>query len=374
MFSRLPPGRKAIDAAESKRPELPASPPRQAGLWNFLTWSFFLSQALAAEMFLGGAAQAAADDAGRGSTHAPGASAANLPAQVLAGVNTAQGEDVSTAVHGAAGPGAASLDPLQKGLAQGERGHVAEAAAGIEGGAGGSYDIASSAVVGRSSPAGDSDPVQAAVGELPEGPISPLLPDLPETVLDPVVATVTDTLGSVLGIVTSVVGSVGDIVGHVLAPVVEPLDALLDNSLAPVAGVVEQIAAPVAGAVNLAEAGLPEVADVVAPFANVADLLGIVASPGSIVLPEVALPGAAQADDLFADGSHTPYNLALNAAQAIPAAVPLLVAPIADKIFGGSDGSEPAHDDQQGALPQDGILHHVLDELNLRGLNDGLGL
>ena len=38
--------------------DLPGTQQREKGLWNFLTWSFFISQIMVAEQFLGSAAKA----------------------------------------------------------------------------------------------------------------------------------------------------------------------------------------------------------------------------------------------------------------------------------------------------------------------------
>jgi hypothetical protein len=54
--------REAKPAARRDRPERDAggaTPHRERGLWSFLTWSFFLSQLLAAQQLIGAAANSA---------------------------------------------------------------------------------------------------------------------------------------------------------------------------------------------------------------------------------------------------------------------------------------------------------------------------
>src|SRR5713226_7477726 len=59
---RTPLGRKRAIGPPRNRPDMPTPlPTRQQGLWNFLTWSFFISQVLAAESFAGSSAHAASD-------------------------------------------------------------------------------------------------------------------------------------------------------------------------------------------------------------------------------------------------------------------------------------------------------------------------
>ena len=197
-------------------------------------------------------------------------------------------------------------------------------------------------------------PLVGSVGDVVE-----LLGDTLEHTLTPVVGAVSDVVGDVIG-------SLDEVVGDALAPLLGgdgPLAALHLLGPSPTQD------GPVSEAAGAAVESLDAI---VAPLAQVADTLGLVSSPGSIVLPEAPALSAQNLDDLFSKGAHTAYNLAINAVPAVPAALAmasdlvdgLLAQPVLDS---GSD-------DHGTVQPQHGFLQHALEELHLRGFNDGIAL
>ena len=391
--------RKDADAVDRDCPEMPNAATRQRQLWNFLTWSFFLSQVLAAEAFMGSAAHAGGE--GEDSRTSTAASDTPMPgvALSLAGVD-------SPASESALAPQGNSelvtvLDRNFEALPDGWHEGVVQAAESVP--------SAAMTAGGMASAAGDgAEPSSGAMPDAPSGAALENPADGLGGLLGDTLAPVLGTVGGVLGTVESLVdhllsplaGSVGDVVEllgdtleHTLTPVVSTVSDVVGDVIGSLDGVVGDTLAPLLGvglgplaalellgpsslqgepASQAAGVALDSLDAIVAPLAQVADMLGVVSSPGSIVLPEAPALAAQNADDLFSKGAHTAYNLAINS---VPVAQAALAA--ADDLLDGLSALpvlDPGSDGHGTPHSQHGVTQHALEELHLRGFNEGIAL
>jgi hypothetical protein len=103
--------------------------------------------------------------------------------------------------------------------------------------------------------------------------------------------------------------------------------------------------------------------------ADVAGAQDIVASGGSIVLPELPPIGTLRVDDLFSGGSYTQYNLALGAGTSVANSHGTgHSASTIDILLGDQHSDSGSHEHHHGASA---IVPSALEELHLRGI-DGL--
>jgi hypothetical protein len=198
-------------AAAVKRP----AHQREKGLWNFLTWSFFISQIVAAHHLTSSSAHAAeaTDDKGSADTALDVAAGPDA----LAALAFLDPADLQQAIAMAAksinaGQVATGLDGLlgvethadEEGASVGARTAVPDEEP--------TPQVASAAAVGGDSPGGESDATGAMAG----------------TVIGPVVGEVLDLLDPILDPVITIVGDVAGV-----------LDPVVDGVVAPVLGAVE---------------------------------------------------------------------------------------------------------------------------------------
>jgi hypothetical protein len=267
---------------------------RERGLWSFLTWSFFLSQILAAQQFIGSAANAAeatGDSPASGDTSSVHTLIGSEP-----GPNNGEGQAVeeqgpaaeqSSPPSGLTGEAlhlplgadlqhalGLSLEPIDKLAHTGanfaalpEVTTIAAAAPTIGGGdtgdTGGSPDLIIPPVLETILP-----PVLDAVGDVVDT-LNPLV----EQTVSPVVATVGDLVETLNPLIESVAAPALGTVGEV-AQTLEP--------------VIDQIVSPVAATVGeLAGALSPTIESVAAP---VLDSVGDVARSLDSVIGQVAAP------------------------------------------------------------------------------------
>jgi hypothetical protein len=282
-------------AAAVKRP----AHQREKGLWNFLTWSFFISQIVAAHHLTSSSAHAAeaADDKGSADTALDVAAGPDA----LAALAFLDPADLQQAIAMAAksinaGQVATGLDGLlgvethadEEGASVGARTAVPDEEP--------TPQVASAAAVGGDSPGGESDATGAMAGTV-IGPVVGEVLDLLDPILDPVITIV----GDVAGVLDPVVdGVVAPVLGAVEG-LVDALDPLLDGLVAPVAGlagglvealepVLEGVVAPVAGLVETLE---PVLDGIVAPIAGLAGGVAEVLEPvlEGVVAPVAGLAG-----------------------------------------------------------------------------------
>jgi hypothetical protein len=282
-------------AAAVKRP----AHQREKGLWNFLTWSFFISQIVAAHHLTSSSAHAAeaTDDKGSADTALDVAAGPDA----LAALAFLDPADLQQAIAMAAksinaGQVATGLDGLlgvethadEEGASVGARTAVPDEEP--------TPQVASAAAVGGDSPGGESDATGAMAGTV-IGPVVGEVLDLLDPILDPVITIV----GDVAGVLDPVVdGVVAPVLGAVEG-LVDALDPLLDGLVAPVAGlagglvealepVLEGVVAPVAGLVETLE---PVLDGIVAPIAGLAGGVAEVLEPvlEGVVAPVASLTG-----------------------------------------------------------------------------------
>ena len=397
---------------------------KEGGLWNFLTWAFFVSQALAADQFIGAAAAAATDGdsqarKGDGSDDVTknsglgqltSGSRTNAGEEPTAAARQSHAADANAAPDGADGlSNYADLPELNRfGRAPAEQSSVGavqqaafeEPASNGPGGDSGSTPLPGA---GGHGPLPDIDlgPIFNPGGLLPgigDG-LSEVIDSLANNAVLPLTDTVADLVqtltGTIDGAMKPLTGVVDDLAGSI--------DGLLDNAVAPLTGALETIvegtvgeaAAPLAGTIDEVVETLGSTIGSAAPALTglVDGLTGglggqgednggpfqdAVGSSGQIVfkaLPAVAdLGGDLGLDSLFSGGRYTDYNLALRA-DATDSASSQGVgstggsSTLLDHLLPG--GNDPGHhldDDQMRNVG----LPSVLDEIALRGLGDGI--
>ena len=332
--------RKSEDRGLTRRTLVHAPPHKERALWNFLTWSFFIAQVLAAEQFIG--AQAKAADALDLKASDPNAATAVAPLEALASDGTAAAAADDTRSN----PGVSALDdmfaqPLKLGQFDGSV--IDLDAMAVERAESSSQSIV---VTGY----GAAGPETSAPGDLvPDAHIDvgTGLLDLLDDTTGPLLNTVEDIVASLTGLVGAITDPLLGTVGNL----VQSLDNVVHDVLAPVTVLVENLTQPLD--------------DVLSLPGSVHDVL---ASAGHLAFPVLELAGL---DDLFNNGRYTDYNIALQSngsasatASGDPDSTPS--DPIAD--MAGKAVEAIAH-------PLDAAAKHVtniLDDLALRGLGDGI--
>jgi hypothetical protein len=391
------------DTEDSRRPLAHVPPHKERALWNFLTWSFFLAQILAADQLVNGQANAAGDLDLPASDAAAEAAALRLdglmpdadtgnavPDDVGASRSAGQADDgvaVSMQAGRADGPGII-LDAIPEAQSQGSAeveivsgGHVPSASAQIPA-EDATPSIANDIHGGLLDVVNDTvDPLLDTVENLGEvlddivgGIVAPLIGTLGDTVesaVDPLLNTVEVVVSSLdesLGAVTApLLGTLGDAVPDVVAAITGGLDDVVENPIQ-----------PLEGAVELAMKGLAALAPAAAASLEATDAIGdVLASAGELTFPIVETVGL---DDLFIGSRYTDYNLALQAklplapaTESSDAAVSSSNPPV-DVLAALSDvGDTELLDNVKDGLHLPHIaIPGVLDDAALRGLGDGI--
>jgi hypothetical protein len=344
-------------------------PHKERALWNFLTWSFFIAQVLAAEQFVGAQAKAAENMDLRSSD--PSAALAPVKPE-LASVDSTAGtpDDIRPSLGG-------SLDDLSfQSLKLGQfGGSVVDldsvAVARVE-------DLSQSIFVAgynaeaASSSNGDTLLPDTVVDvDLPDilGVIGDATGPLLDTVED-IVATLTDIVG---GITDPLLDAVGSVV-HAVDDVLEPVTDLVADITQPLGDVVQDALDPVTDAVAaLAEPLGDVVHDVIKPVTALPgitdDLAGttqdVLASAGALTLPVLQLAGL---DDLYDNGRYTDYGIEVHAdvttsTAAIAGSAASAVGTVTETVDNVIDtATRPLEDAGRH-------LAHVLDDLGSGGLD-----
>lgn len=372
------------------------SPRREKGLWNFLTWSFFLSLVMSSEAFANASAQAAQNDATVAEPHNAGDAGANAanPARLLdtpaAGEDGAkQALDAQNAKEGQLAQAQAGEHSQFEGLDRLEVDHSR----------GGEHTSAAGAPAGTHSAdgaptdSGSAGHGPVVVGEEPgsgglhvDVPLHDIITDvgnLVSNVGDGLTGLVGGVVGSVTGTLHGVVGSLDDIVEHTISPLLETASGvthLLDNVLG---GAASELAGAAGNAVSHLTEPLGQVAtpvlnlvgDVVHDLTGAqGDSQGLLGSAGSIVVQPVAAVGHL-VDDLFQGGRYSDYNMELQASGDVAgnhvdtSAKVSGAASFVTSLISG-DASDDHHGSEHSA-PQQMTLPSVLDELGSR-LHDGI--
>jgi hypothetical protein len=343
----------------SQRTLVQMPPHKERALWNFLTWSFFIAQVLAAEQFLGAQAKAAEDL----TLHPPDPAAA---AALSAGLLAAADATGNATEDPRSSPGT-SLDdvfasPLELGQFDGSVIDLDRLSAERTDGSTQSISVAGYAAAGAAATA-TGDPGQDAVE------VGPDLLDLFEDAAGPLLQTVEDvvaTLDGILGAITDpLLGTAGNLV-HALGGTVH-------DALAPVTALVDDLTQPVNDILALPSKLLDDTDFPIAPLLGAtvdlaASAHDVLASAGHLAFPALKLTAL---DDLFTDGRYTEYNIELQAgatASAAPSGSPSSASsdPVADVVDKVADVVTHPLDDLGKHVS------HILDDLALRGLGDGI--
>jgi len=403
----------------------------EGGLWNFLTWAFFISQTLGGDQFIGAAAAATAegDPQGRksdGSDDVTKNSGLGHPT----GTRTDAGEEAPGAVgqsHAtnsndpADGPDSLSKYADLPELSAVGRAPAEQSSAGAVQQA--AYEeFAANGPDGGGSTLADNLPRPGASGHGPlpgidVGPIfdpGGLLPgigdgvsDVIDTLVDNAVLPLTDTIADLVqtlaGTVDDLVGSIDGLLDNAVAPLTDALDTIVEGTVSPLLANVDdlaeslgdglgEVAAPLTAtidevvetlgsSVGAAPALTGLVGGLTGGLADQGDdngrpLQDAVASSGQIVFKALPVVGDPGLDSLFSGGGYTDYNLALRADAADSASSQSLAgasgsSTLLDHLLTGSNDPGHQFDDDQGVVRNVG-LPSVLDEIALRGLGDGI--
>ena len=387
-FGRVPVSNKTSDPSGSMYLQSHAPQPhRQGGLWNFLTWSFFLSQVVVAESFIGSRAYAEGEAEGsRGADSSTAQSSGGAGQPPLPG-HTNPLEDIATTPLAASAPPQAEHLHARDGSASPHESVLAAHVPVGDHGAAGALPVDSGqSTEGQSAPQptgfsteinGSSValdlvtlPAVGAVGETLDQLVPPVLSTLDNTVgsldaiLDHALASATSLAAPIVDVADAVLQPAAAVVDHVVAP----LDAILDHALAsgtslaaPIVDVADGVLQPAAAVVDHAVAPLDAIVDhalasdvsLAVPIVNVADSI---LQPAVVIVDHAVGPLDAILDPALASGTSFAAPIA-NAADAMlqPAAaiVDHAVAPISDVLS------------VQGVVASHGTI--VLSEVPLAG-------
>lgn len=323
-------------------------PHKERALWNFLTWSFFIAQVLAAEQFIGAQAKAAENlDL---SSSDPNAIGTTLTPESLASLDStaSASDDIRPSLGGSREDlSFQSLDLGQFGDSVIDLDAIAVARAA---------DVSQSIVVaGHSADTGSTAASDTPGDPLPDVLVDVVLPDILDVVGDvtgPLLDTVEDIVATLTGIVGGIadplLGTVGDVVGavdDVVADLTQPLNSVLDLT-------------------GAATSPVTVVLDVTNELTDTVQ--NVVGTAGQLTFPLLNLAGL---DNLFNNGRYTEYNIELQTGSSAssgttasdPAkSVPDVVIDVVDHVV------------DTAARPLDDMgrhLAHLVDDL---GSRDGL--
>jgi hypothetical protein len=304
-------GRLADGTVRHNPSAAPQSRNREKGLWNFLTWSFFISQVLAAQQLIGASAAHAADNAELGASggerdDAPGRVAAAAPQNDRGGV-----DDAAADANTAAGALEQAQDLFEGNLASLAAEQVNHGAGTEDGNNAGTIVHAFSSGAGADHSAapegGGGVPLPPDTAE--PGLVIPGLDDVLEGVIPPVLGAVVEIVGSVDDLLDGVLG--GTLV-PVIGVVDHVVDAVLEQTVAPLLGTVEHtleaiLDQAVAPLLTVADGILDATLDTLAlPLLGTIDaVLDSAVAPVAGTLSELIGTIDAVADSLIAPLAHT---------------------------------------------------------------------
>ncbi|MFM9850901.1 MAG: hypothetical protein ACKVP3_27725 [Hyphomicrobiaceae bacterium] len=311
--------RKAQERDLMQRTLVQAPPHKERALWNFLTWSFFIAQVLAAEQFVGAQAKAA-EGLDLKASDATAALASPLEALAAADGTGNAMEDVPSSLG-------ASLDdvfaPFLKlgnfdgsvidldSIARSEDQSIAIAAYGV---------------------GASSEPSSPGDGLVSDPVVDVVIPDILDVIGD-ATGPLLNTVEDIVATLTQIVGGITDPLSGTVGNVAHVLDDIVHDVLAPVTDLVADLTQP---------------------------LDDVLASAGQLSFPVLGLLG--ELDELFKNGRYTDYNIELQ--SSLPGASATTSAdPITSVTTATADVVDHVVD--TAARP----LAHLLDDL---GSRDGL--
>jgi hypothetical protein len=367
---------------------------KERGLWNFLTWSFFLSQVLAEGQYTG-AAMASTVNTEEASEQSdqktPSSGQPPMGPALGSGFAGDESQPTDASFAAAAAPQVALADVSAQSLSAFADIEVADDTASRQSAlmgasAGGHVALAEgndTAPAPANDPDTSSDPSTGGgcgidvPSVLP--PIGSGVVDLIDDLLDPPLSAIDDLAGvltdSLTGTVDDVLATLEHSIAQVsksVAQVPEVLEAVLSKTVPEITALtgeaVKQISKTLTTTVETATDGLSDLLDLDKPGGSglVPDL---VSAPGQIVFKVLAI-GGDRSDDLFSrHGEYTDYNLAVRAEKGHDTEVNASVASTSSTtLLDHLLVPAPSHGDNTAQLAP----AHVIDEIALRG--DGLGL
>ena len=399
-------GRRSLDTEGMQRAIGQVPPHKERALWNFLTWSFFIAQMLAADQLVGGKAQAAGDlDLPTSDAHVE--TVAPLSDSVML-AEAAGGTDPeeAVAVRSAGLPDAGAAALMKYGQFDGSAIGL-EAAAAVQsedvmqvGVISGSHVLAASEQVTADYVVPDiANDIHGGLLDVVDDTVDPLLDtvedivdalgDIVGDITDPLLGALDDivesTVGPLLSTVESVVGSLDDTLDAVTDPLLATLGDVVPDAVADIGrnlhDVVESLSQPLDAALDLPpkvlEALVPPVATAVQVTQGATQAIqDVLASSGELAFPVLEIAGL---DELYTDGRYTDYNLALQAKLPLPDLVAgdagaAASNPVGDALTALSDAGDTELLDniKDGLHLPHAAIPSVLEEIALRGLGDGI--
>ena len=380
--------RRPLDTEGMQRAIGQVSPHKERALWNFLTWSFFIAQILAADQLVGGKAQAAGDlDLPTSDANAETVAPLSHSVMLAEGAGGA-GPEEAVAVRSAGLPddGAAAL--MKYGQFDGSAIGL-EAAAAVQ-----SEDAMQVEVISGSH-------VLAAVEQVPADYATPSIAndihgdllDVVDNTVDPLLDTVediVDALGDIVGDITDPLpGALDDIVESAVDPLLNTIESVVGSLDDILGGVTEPLLGPLGdGVANTVDSLVSTVETIVGSLDDTLEtavqatqgatqaIQDVLASSGELAFPVLEIAGL---DELYTDGRYTDYNLALQAKLPLPGPVASdagagASSPVGDALTAVSDGGDTELLDtiKDGLHLPHAAIPSFLDEIALRGLGDGI--
>ena len=358
---------------------------KERGLWNFLTWSFFLAQFVSGEPFAAAAAASRVNAEEMSEQAGPGTQGfARLPMDSAVGSNvtdeTGQAGAQPYSAAAAAQLAMAGVHPhdpsafaAAKIANHGDAWHPAQMGSSVawHGGSNDGDNVA---------PPETNDPSTGDSGiHLPDilSPIGSGVVDLIDDLLDPPLSAIGGTVGDLTDCLTETIDDVMasldttlNLIGHATSALTPVLNNTLTNVAASASQVVKDVTAPVTATVATVTDGL---SDGIEKLTDGGLVGGVVSSAGQIVFKPLSLGGDLPLD-LFSGGKYTDYNLTLRAehgpdTQGNASAATTNSSTLLDKLL-APDVSDPSHGDgdKLAALTP----AHVIEEIGLKGLSDSL--
>lgn len=343
--------RKLEDRTLAQRTLVQPPPHKERALWNFLTWSFFLAQVLAAEQFIGARANAAESPDLKAPESTAALAASDLQSLAVPDGTIGAVDDVRSGLSGGLDDvfgqsvklgdfGGSAIDIDYAALAQRE-------------------DFSQSISAGGY---GGTDAGPSLSGDTPvDLVVDVVVPDILEVIGDvtgPLLETVEDIVATLTGIVGGITDPLLDTVGnivHVVDDLLEPVTDLVADLTQPLGDVVHDVLTPVTALLGNAD-----------DLGSTAQ--GVLASAGQLTLPILELAGL---DDIFNDGRYTDYGIELHTnATALTEAIADVTASAASTATEAVD-----HVVESAMRPLDDAgrhLAHLLDDLGAGGLADRL--
>jgi hypothetical protein len=278
--------RRAEGRDLTQRTLVQAPPHKERALWNFLTWSFFLAQVLAAEQFIG--AQARASETLDLSSSDQATAMAAPPLDALAALDGAGNLEEDPRLSPATTLDDVFAQSLKLGQFDGSVVDLDAIAAGR------TEDVSQSISVATAASEAFS-PGDATGGLIPGSVVDVVIPDLLDVIGD-TTGPLLDSVEDIVVALTGLVGSITDPLLGTVGGVVHAVDDVVQDVLALPGRLLDGSASPVTALLDITD-----------------DLAGtthdVLVSAGQLTFPLLNL--VSELDELFTSGRYTEYNIEL---------------------------------------------------------------